>query len=104
MFQTCQSDLVRDTSHKYFITMVGDTTLPFEHRTMAVFVLANIVRNYRPGQQAALQSNSITMCLEALGQTSFYFSLYEIGSLIHNFWSQVNVIVNSEGGFAFVWD
>jgi hypothetical protein len=47
--------------------MIGDTSLPFEHRTMAVFVLANIVRNYRLGQQAALQANSVAVCLEALG-------------------------------------
>ncbi len=40
----------------------------FEHRTMAVFVLTNIVRNYRTGQQAALQANSVATCLEALDE------------------------------------
>lgn len=67
ILQTCQSDLVRDGSHKYFIAMIGDTSLPFEHRTMAVFVLSNIVRNFRAGQQAVLQANAISVCLEALG-------------------------------------
>ncbi|XP_021951380.1 regulatory-associated protein of mTOR isoform X2 [Folsomia candida] len=66
---TCQSDLVRDGSHKYFIAMIGDTTLPFEHRTMAIFVLANIVRNFRSGQQAVLQANAIAVCLEALDES-----------------------------------
>lgn len=65
--QSCQADLVRDGCHRYFIAMVGDVSLPFEQRTMAAFVLTNIVRNYRPGQQAALQANSIAVCLEALG-------------------------------------
>jgi regulator-associated protein of mTOR len=46
--------------------MVGDVSLPFETRTMAVFVLANIVRNYRGGQVAVMQANCITTCLEAL--------------------------------------
>ncbi|CAG7784958.1 unnamed protein product [Allacma fusca] len=66
---SCQSDLVRDSSHKYFISMVGDNSLPYEHRTMAVFVLTNIVRNYRPGQQAALAANCISTCLEALDES-----------------------------------
>ncbi|CAL8124186.1 unnamed protein product [Orchesella dallaii] len=64
--QTCQTDLVRDGSHKYFIQMVGDNTLSYEYRTMGVFVLSNIVRNYTQGQQAALQANSIATCLLAL--------------------------------------
>jgi len=49
--------------------MVGDVSIPFEYRTMAVFVLANIVRDYNQGQKASMQSNSIAMCLEALGES-----------------------------------
>jgi len=41
--------------------------LPFEHRTLAVFVLTNIVRNFRSGQQAALTANAISTLLLALG-------------------------------------
>lgn len=46
--------------------MVNDPSLPHEFRTMAVFVLSNIVRGYPQGQQAALQANSISTCLLAL--------------------------------------
>lgn len=59
---------MRDGSHKYFIAMIGDISLSYDHRTMAVFVLTNIVRNHRLGQQAALQSNTISTCLEVLGK------------------------------------
>ncbi|KAK3091702.1 hypothetical protein FSP39_022003 [Pinctada imbricata] len=37
-----------------------------EHRTMAAFVLTMIVNNYRQGQEAALQGNVISCCLEQL--------------------------------------
>ncbi|ODM94118.1 Regulatory-associated protein of mTOR [Orchesella cincta] len=42
--QTCQTDLVRDGSHKYFIQMVGDNTLSYEYR------------GELPGQQGSLVS------------------------------------------------
>lgn len=61
---------MRDGSHKYFIQMVTDTSLSYETRQMAVFVLSNIVRNYPQGQQAALQANSIATCLLALEDTA----------------------------------
>uniref|UniRef100_A0AAY5EFB6 Raptor N-terminal CASPase-like domain-containing protein n=1 Tax=Electrophorus electricus TaxID=8005 RepID=A0AAY5EFB6_ELEEL len=37
-----------------------------EHRTMAVFILAVIVNNYNTGQEACLQGNLISICLEQL--------------------------------------
>ena len=37
-----------------------------EHRTMAAFVLAMIVNDFSSGQEAALQSNLIALCLEQL--------------------------------------
>ncbi|XP_071567767.1 regulatory-associated protein of mTOR isoform X2 [Temnothorax nylanderi] len=67
---TCQADLVRDGGHKYFLSVLQDTSIPSEHRTLAAFVLASIVNDYRPGQVAANQGNLVSICLEQLGDTN----------------------------------
>ncbi|XP_011498096.1 PREDICTED: regulatory-associated protein of mTOR isoform X1 [Ceratosolen solmsi marchali] len=64
---TCQADLVRDNGHKYFLSVLQDTTMLSEYRTLAAFVLACIVNNYPPGQEAALQGSLVSICLEQLG-------------------------------------
>ncbi|KAK2586076.1 hypothetical protein KPH14_008365 [Odynerus spinipes] len=64
---TCQADLVRDGGHKYFLSVLQDTSIPREHRTLATFVLACIVHNYRPGQVAANHGSLVSICLEQLG-------------------------------------
>ncbi|XP_019880990.1 regulatory-associated protein of mTOR isoform X2 [Aethina tumida] len=64
--KTCQSDLVRDNGHKYFLTVLQDTSISSEHRTQATFVLASIVTNFKDGQEAALQGSLISICLEQL--------------------------------------
>ncbi|KAJ8953916.1 hypothetical protein NQ318_019156 [Aromia moschata] len=63
---TCQADLVRDNGHKYFLSVVQDTSISAEHRTQATFVLASIVNNFRDGQEAALQGSLVSVCLEQL--------------------------------------
>nr|XP_006824701.1 PREDICTED: regulatory-associated protein of mTOR [Saccoglossus kowalevskii] len=63
---SCQSDLVRDNGHKYFLSVLADPYMPAEHRTMAAFVLAMIVHNYNNGQEACLQGNLIAICLDQL--------------------------------------
>ncbi|KAK2180495.1 hypothetical protein NP493_440g01008 [Ridgeia piscesae] len=63
---SCQADLVKDSCHRYFISVLTDSYMPPDHRTMAAFVLAMIVNNYRTGQEAALQANLIAICLEQL--------------------------------------
>ncbi|KAJ8916102.1 hypothetical protein NQ315_004468 [Exocentrus adspersus] len=63
---TCQTDLVRDSGHKYFLAVVQDTSVSPEHRTQATFILACIVTNFRDGQEAALQSSLLSVCLEQL--------------------------------------
>ncbi|XP_014234805.1 regulatory-associated protein of mTOR [Trichogramma pretiosum] len=63
---TCQGDLVRDGGHKYFLSVLQDTTLQSEHRTLAAFVLACIVNNYPAGQEAALQGSLVSICLEQI--------------------------------------
>ncbi|XP_020291270.1 regulatory-associated protein of mTOR isoform X2 [Pseudomyrmex gracilis] len=67
---TCQADLVRDGGHKYFLSVLQDTSIPSEHRTLAAFVLASIVNDYRPGQVAANQGNLVSICLEQLCDTN----------------------------------
>uniref|UniRef100_A0A4W4ELK7 Regulatory-associated protein of mTOR n=1 Tax=Electrophorus electricus TaxID=8005 RepID=A0A4W4ELK7_ELEEL len=63
---SCQADLVKDNGHKYFLSVLADPYMPAEHRTMAVFILAVIVNNYNTGQEACLQGNLISICLEQL--------------------------------------
>lgn len=41
-----------------------------EHRTLAAFVLASIVNDYRPGQIAANHGSLVSICLEQLGDTN----------------------------------
>ncbi|XP_044015926.1 regulatory-associated protein of mTOR isoform X2 [Aphidius gifuensis] len=66
---TCQTDLVRDNGHKYFLSVLQDTTMASEHRTLATFVLACIVNNYTLGQEAALQGSLVSICLEQLNDS-----------------------------------
>nr|CAI5818767.1 unnamed protein product [Callosobruchus analis] len=69
-FQSCQAEIVRDGGHKYFLSILQDTSLSSEHRTQAAFVLASIVRKYREGQEAALQGSLVSVCLEQLNDPS----------------------------------
>lgn len=64
---SCQTDLVKDNGHKYFLAILSDQYMPADHRMMAAFVLTMIVNNYPTGQEVALQGNLIALCLEHLG-------------------------------------
>ncbi|XP_043200840.1 regulatory-associated protein of mTOR-like isoform X2 [Amphibalanus amphitrite] len=66
----CQVDLVRDNGHRYFLDVLADPHMPAEHRTMAAFVLATMVRDYRAGQQVALQGSLIPYCVEQMDDPS----------------------------------
>ncbi|CAB3987511.1 regulatory-associated of mTOR-like [Paramuricea clavata] len=63
---SCQADLVKDNGHRYFLSVLADPYMPPEHRTMAAFILATIVKDYLDGQEACLQGNLIAICLEQL--------------------------------------
>lgn len=63
---SCQADLIRDSSHRYFLSVLQDDCMMPNHRTWAAFILASIVHNYRQGQQEAEQGNLIAICLEHL--------------------------------------
>lgn len=63
---SCQQDLVREQSHKYFLAVLQDAAMLPEHKTWSVFVLSSIVHGYKPGQDEALTGNLITLCLNEL--------------------------------------
>lgn len=63
---SCQTDLIRDASHRYFLSVLQDDCMMPNHRTWAAFILASIVHNFRQGQQEAEQANLIAICLEHL--------------------------------------
>ncbi|XP_059163901.1 regulatory-associated protein of mTOR-like isoform X2 [Physella acuta] len=67
---SCQIDLVKDSGHKYFLGVLSETSMAAEHRTMAAFVMAIIMNNYAPGREAALKDNTISICLEQLGDAN----------------------------------
>ena len=46
---SCQTDLIRDSSHKYFLSVLQDDCMMPNHRTWAAFILASIVHNYKQG-------------------------------------------------------
>ncbi|KAI5723075.1 hypothetical protein M8J76_000957 [Diaphorina citri] len=63
---SCQADLVRENGHKYFLSLLQDTSMPSDQRTLAAFVLSCMVHNYLPGQEIALQGSLVSDCLEQL--------------------------------------
>merc|ERR1719447_1444484 len=63
---SCQQDLVRDQSHKYFLTVLQDPTMLPQHKTWAVFVLASVVKGFRAGQDEAVAGNLISICLNEM--------------------------------------
>ncbi|GAB0100210.1 regulatory-associated protein of mTOR [Sergentomyia squamirostris] len=68
---TCQVDLVRDQGHKYFLSILQDTSMSSEHRTQSAFVLACIVHKYPQGQIYAHQGSLISICLLEIGNSNW---------------------------------
>ncbi|XP_043072238.1 regulatory-associated protein of mTOR isoform X1 [Drosophila grimshawi] len=66
---SCQVDLVKE--YKYFLTVLQDTSVSKQHRTMSAFVLASIVHNFLLGQTSALQGPLLSICLEQLNDGSW---------------------------------
>ncbi|KAK3644912.1 Target of rapamycin complex 1 subunit kog1 [Elasticomyces elasticus] len=68
--QSCQADLLKDNGYTYFTSILNNATgIPqgniAEHRAMCAFVIAMFCKDFRPGQQAVLESNPeiIDCCL-----------------------------------------
>ena len=78
---TCQADLVRDGGHKYFLTVLQDTSVAADQRTLAAFVIARVVWNHPAGQEAVSQVGFISDALEKVDEPdrilrqSFFFLL-----------------------------
>ncbi|CAI9740062.1 regulatory-associated protein of mTOR-like isoform X1 [Octopus vulgaris] len=70
---SCQTELVKDNGHNYFLSVLSDQCMSSEHRTMAAFILATIVNNYPQGQKATFQGNVISICLEQLHDSNPHF-------------------------------
>ncbi|KAL1512534.1 hypothetical protein ABEB36_002115 [Hypothenemus hampei] len=67
---TCQAELIREQGHKYFLSILQDSTMSSETRTQATFVLCCLVTDNRDGQEVALQGSLVSVCLEQLGDPS----------------------------------
>nr|CAB3265778.1 regulatory-associated protein of mTOR-like [Phallusia mammillata] len=63
---TCQGDLVKDGGHQYFLRALQDPQMSASHRTMAAFVLAEVVNGNSAGQEACLTRNIVSICLGQL--------------------------------------
>ena len=73
---TCQADLVRDGGHKYFLTVLQDTSIAADQRTLAAFVIARVVWNHPAGQEAVSQVGFISDALDKVYNTIFFFFFY----------------------------
>ncbi|XP_037936501.1 regulatory-associated protein of mTOR [Teleopsis dalmanni] len=98
---TCQVDLVKD--HKYFLSVLQDTTISKEHRTLSAFILACIVKNFLLGQTSALQGSLVSICLEQLNDDSWLLRQWLaicLGMLWQNFekarWSGVRDLAHEK--------
>ncbi|OQR70971.1 regulatory-associated protein of mTOR-like [Tropilaelaps mercedesae] len=62
-----QQDLVRESSHKYFLAILQDNTMLVQHRTMAAFILSCLCANgHHKGQKACMQNHVVAACTELL--------------------------------------
>ena len=64
---SCQQDLVRDQSHKYFLTVLQDPAMLPQNKTWAVFVLYSVVQGYKQGQDEAVVGILISIFLNEDG-------------------------------------
>ncbi|TKA67577.1 hypothetical protein B0A55_10183, partial [Friedmanniomyces simplex] len=71
--QSCQADLLKDNGYTYFTSVLNNASgIPqgniAEHRAMCAFVIAMFCKDFRPGQQAVLESNPeiVECCLQHL--------------------------------------
>ena len=70
---SCQQDLVRDQSHKYFLTVLQDPAMLPQHKTWAVFVLYSVVQGYKQGQDEAVAGNLISICINEMEEADPVF-------------------------------
>uniref|UniRef100_A0A034VQR6 Regulatory-associated protein of mTOR n=1 Tax=Bactrocera dorsalis TaxID=27457 RepID=A0A034VQR6_BACDO len=97
----CQVDLVKE--HKYFLSVLQDTSVSKEHRTLSAFVLACIVNDFLLGKTSALQGSLVSICLEQLNDESWLLRQWLaicLGMLWQNFekarWSGVRDLAHEK--------
>jgi regulator-associated protein of mTOR len=60
--KSCQTELIKDNGHAYFIQVLADPSVDPTHKVYSVFVLSCLVDNYPSGQESAKQTSLIAMC------------------------------------------
>ena len=73
---SCQTDLIRDSSHKYFLSVLQDDCMMPSHRTWAAFILASIVHNYKQGKNC--QYNDLYEVLTNISSSGMILPLREM--------------------------
>ncbi|KAK9696450.1 Target of rapamycin complex 1 subunit kog1 [Basidiobolus ranarum] len=69
---SCQSDLLKDDGYNYFVNVLAiDSDISpipniSEHRAMCTFILSVLCDDFRPGREACLRSNVLSLCLSHL--------------------------------------
>jgi len=67
--RSCQVDLVKESGHTYFISILENKTIESDQRAMVAFILSVICNNSRPGQSACLAGNTLSICLNQLSES-----------------------------------
>jgi regulator-associated protein of mTOR len=67
---TCQNELVPEKVQKYFLSILQDTSLSSDSRTMAAFVLTRIVGDSRAAKETAAKTSLVSVCLEHFNHPS----------------------------------
>ena len=72
--QSCQSDLLKDTGYKYFLSVLKpDAGLPVtnasEHRAMSAFIIAMFCKDFHQGQVVSLSADLFEACFEHIVDT-----------------------------------
>lgn len=60
--KSCQTELVKDNGHVYFIQVLADSEVESTHKVYSAFVLSCLVDNYPTGQETAKQNHLIATC------------------------------------------
>lgn len=64
--KSCQLDLVKESGHVYFISVLSNPKIPVLQRTQSAFILSSICNNCRPGQSSCHNARLIQLCLSQL--------------------------------------
>jgi regulator-associated protein of mTOR len=60
--ESCQADLIKESSHIYFLNVLAVPNLPSSQRVLALFILSAIVASNRQGQLLGYKANLLSLC------------------------------------------